>query len=85
MKTIAESAATLARWPRGTDSSAKKEQLEELAGISAVLDSRFQAAARSSARSRMDGAGKSVGRAASIQALRQEAYTGVDADRACLV
>ncbi|KAE8821702.1 Callose synthase 4 [Hordeum vulgare] len=78
---IAESVATLARWARGTASSAEKEHPEELGGKESVPDSRFRAAARSSARSGTDGAGEPAGLAASKRALRQDAITGVEVDR----
>ena len=46
-----------------------------------VPGSRFRAAARSSARSAMDGAEESVGWAASRRALRRDAVTGVEVER----
>ena len=82
MKTIAESRATLAKRPSGIASSAENEQTEELEGVSDAPVSRFRAAARISARSEMDGAGKPAGRSASSRALRREAVTGVNEARA---
>ena len=81
---MAESVATLARCPRGTASSAEKEQLEELGRAESTPDSRFRAAARISARSAMEGTDASAGRAASRRALRRDAGTGVEEERARL-
>ena len=82
---MAESLATLARWPRGAASRAEKEQREELGGTGSTPDSRFRTAARSSARSATEGAGESPGRDASRRALRREDVTGVEKDRGLLV
>nr|XP_020183468.1 glycine-rich RNA-binding protein-like [Aegilops tauschii subsp. strangulata] len=49
--------------------------------MSVAPGSRFRAAARSSARSEIDGAGKPAGWSASRRALRREAVTGVDEAR----
>ena len=81
LKTMAESVATLARCRRGTASSAEKEQLEELGRAGSTPDSRFRTAARSSARSEMDGAEESVGQVASRRALRRDAVTGGEVER----
>ena len=85
LKTMAESVATLARWPRGMTLGAEKEQLEELGRAGSTPDSRFRAAARISARSAMDGTEESVGRAASRRALRRDAVTGVEEEWGRLV
>ena len=84
LKTMAESLATLARWPRGAASRAEKEQREELGGAGSTPDSRFRTAARSSARSTTEGAGESPGRDASRRALRREDVTGVEVERGLL-
>ena len=81
LETTDESRATLARRPSGTTSSAEKEQLEELEGMSVAPVSRFRAAAWISVRSEMDGAGKPDGRSASRRALWRDAVIGVDEAR----
>ena len=81
LKMMAESVATLARCPRGTASSAEKEQQDDLGRAESTPDSRFRTAARSSARSAMDRAGESAGRVASRRALRWDAVTGVEVER----
>ena len=80
LKMIAESEATLARFPKGMDSSTEKEQDEAEGGTAGIPGSRLRAAARSSARSGMGRAGLPSRWAASRRALRREATTGEEVD-----
>ena len=83
-KTMAESAATLARWPSGADSKAEKEQVGEVAGMVMVPGSRFRAAARRAAYSGIGRTGLPTGMAASIRALRREEDTEDEVERPLL-
>ena len=58
-----------------------REPLEELGRAGSTPGSRFRAAARSSARSAMDGTVASAGRAASRRALRRDAVTCGEVER----